>query len=73
LGKCLESEPDIIAALKRYERRRVRRTNMIVRLARLVGWVVQWENPVASRVRDAIIKRTPLSIKVRMLMWIIDY
>lgn len=73
LGKCLKSEPDIVAALKRYERRRVRRTNMITRLARLVGWVVQWENPMASRVRDAIIKRTPLSLKVRMLMWIIDY
>ena len=73
LGKCLESEPDIVAALKRYERRRVRRTNIITRLARLVGWVVQWKNPLASRVRDIIIKRTPLSIKVRMLMWIIDY
>jgi FAD-dependent urate hydroxylase len=73
LGKCLKSEPDIVAALKRYERRRVRRTNMITRLARLVGWVVQWENPMASRVRDALIKITPLNIKVRMLMWIIDY
>jgi FAD-dependent urate hydroxylase len=73
LGKCLKSEPDIVAALKRYERRRVRRTNMITRLARLVGWVVQWENPMASRVRDALIKRTPLSLKVRMLMWIVDY
>ena len=73
LGKCLKSEPDIVAALKRYERRRVRRTNMITRLARLVGWVVQWENPMASRVRDALIKITPLSLKVRMLMWIIDY
>jgi FAD-dependent urate hydroxylase len=73
LGKCLKSEPDIVAALKRYERQRVRRTNLITRLARLVGWVVQWENPMASRVRDALIKRTPLSLKVRMLMWIIDY
>jgi FAD-dependent urate hydroxylase len=73
LGKCLKSEPDIVAALKHYERRRVRRTNMITRLARLVGWVVQWENPMASRVRDIIIKRTPLSLKVRMLMWIVDY
>jgi len=73
LGKCLKSEPDIVAALKRYERQRVRRTNMITRLARLVGWVVQWENPMASRVRDALIKITPLSLKVRMLMWIVDY
>jgi len=73
LGKYLKSEPDIVAALKRYERRRVRRTNMIVRLARLVGWVVQWENPMASRVRDALIKITPLSLKVRMLMWIVNY
>src|SRR5258708_27671333 len=42
LGKCLKSEPDIVSALQLYKRRRVRRTNMITRLARLVRCGVQW-------------------------------
>ncbi len=73
LAECLAAETDIVSALKRYEKRRITRTKRITQLARLVGWVVQWENPMASWVRDAIIKITPVSLKVSMLMWIIDY
>lgn len=73
LAKCLNARTDIVSALKLYEKRRVRRTNRIALLARLVGKVVQWENPLASRIRNAIMKRIPVSLQLKVLMWIIDY
>jgi len=48
LAKCLNARMDIVSALKLYEKRRVRRTNRIALLARLVGKVVQWENPLSQ-------------------------
>jgi len=73
LGACLKAEGDIIAALKLYERRRVRRANSIARMARLVGQAVQLENPLVSNMRDAIMKRLPVSTQLKRLIWILDY
>jgi len=73
LGACLEAKEDIVAALKLYERRRVRRANSIARMARLVGQAVQVENPLVSNMRDAIMKRLPVSTQLKRLMWILDY
>ena len=73
LGACLEAERDIAAALKLYERRRVRRANSIARMARLVGQAVQLENPLVSNMRDAIMKRLPVSAQLKRLIWILDY
>ncbi len=73
LAECLKAEQDIVSALKHYEKRRVRRTNRVTLLARLVGQVVQWENPMACRIRNAFIKRTPVSLELKSVLWIIDY
>ena len=73
LAKCLKARTDIVSALKLYEKRRVRRTNRIALLARIVGKVIQWENPLASRIRNAIMKRIPVNLQLKVLMWIIDY
>lgn len=73
LAECLKAEPDIVSALKHYEKQRVRRTNRITLMARLVGQVVQWENPMACRIRNAIMKRTPVSLELKTVIWIIDY
>jgi 2-polyprenyl-6-methoxyphenol hydroxylase-like FAD-dependent oxidoreductase len=73
LAECLKAEQDIVSALKQYEKRRVRRTNRIRLMARLVGQVVQWENPTACRIRNAFIKRTPASLELKLVLWIIDY
>ena len=73
LGACLKAEADIAAALKLYERRRVRRANSIARMARLVGQAVQLENPLVSNMRDAIMKRLPVSTQLKRLIWILDY
>ncbi len=73
LGACLKAEPDIVTALKLYEKRRVRRTNMVAQLARLVGRVAQWEHPTVCGARNTIIKRIPVSLELKIMMWIIDY
>jgi 2-polyprenyl-6-methoxyphenol hydroxylase-like FAD-dependent oxidoreductase len=73
LGECLNKDTEIVAALKHYETRRAKRTNRIALLARLIGQVVQLENPAASGVRNAIMKSIPVSLQVKRLMWILDY
>jgi 2-polyprenyl-6-methoxyphenol hydroxylase-like FAD-dependent oxidoreductase len=74
LGACLKAEEDIAAALKVYEKRRVRHANAIAFLARLVGQIVQLENPGISNTRNVIMKRTPMStILKRLMLWMVDY
>jgi 2-polyprenyl-6-methoxyphenol hydroxylase-like FAD-dependent oxidoreductase len=73
LGECLKAETDISAALKLYEKRRVKRANSIALLAHNIGQVVQWENPVVSNVRNTIIKSVPMRFVVKRLIWIVDY
>jgi 2-polyprenyl-6-methoxyphenol hydroxylase-like FAD-dependent oxidoreductase len=73
LAECLKAEQDIVSALKVYEKRRITRTKRITLLARLIGKVVQWENPIACRIRNAFIKRTPVSLELKSVLWILDY
>jgi 2-polyprenyl-6-methoxyphenol hydroxylase-like FAD-dependent oxidoreductase len=73
LGECLKAETDIVAALKRYEKRRVTRANRISFLAHIIGQVVQWENPLLSESRNAIMKSIPVSLELKRLMWVLDY
>ena len=72
LGKCLKAETDIVATLKRYEKRRVTRANRIALLARMIGQAVQWGNPVLSVARNTLVSSFPVSAAKR-LMWIFDY
>ena len=60
-------------ALRLYERRRSRRANRIAELARRVGQVVQLENGLMSGLRDAVVKRLPVNVLLRSLMWILAY
>ena len=74
LGACLTAEENIVAALKLYEKRRVRRANAIAFLARLLGQIVQVEHPGISNIRDAIMKKIPISTQLkRPVLWILDY
>lgn len=73
LAHCLKDECDIVAALKLYETRRVKRANNIGRLAGLIGRVVQVENPRVSHVRNEIMKHIPVNLLLACLMWILSY
>ena len=59
LARCLAAEPDVPAALARYEARRRRRTARIVRESRWFGAVGQWAHPAAVAVRNALGRAMP--------------
>lgn len=59
LADCLRALPDVPSALRRYESlRRARAAHIALRAAHL-GWIGQWENALACRFRDFVVRRTP--------------
>jgi 2-polyprenyl-6-methoxyphenol hydroxylase-like FAD-dependent oxidoreductase len=56
LGKRLQSAPFVPLALRAYESARIPRANMFVRRSRAVGRIAQLENPIAVRLRNAIVR-----------------
>jgi 2-polyprenyl-6-methoxyphenol hydroxylase-like FAD-dependent oxidoreductase len=73
LARCLRAASTIPAALQRYERRRIKRTTMIATTSRRIGWVAQWQNPLACRLRDALMRRIPARVTLDGLTPIIGY
>jgi 2-polyprenyl-6-methoxyphenol hydroxylase-like FAD-dependent oxidoreductase len=67
LAHCLRVNADPGAAFEDYERRRFARANATVREAWLLGRMGQWANPLACRLRDALIRRTPERVRLRGL------
>lgn len=57
LARRLVAEPDPVAALRSYEAERKERTASMIKLARRIGSMAQWDNPLACRLRDQIWKR----------------
>jgi len=67
LTRALTEEDDILAALERYERHRKARTAWITSQSRRIGWLGQWQNPVACAIRDWLIRAAPPSFARRSL------
>jgi 2-polyprenyl-6-methoxyphenol hydroxylase-like FAD-dependent oxidoreductase len=61
LARCLAAEPELSAALARYQALRVPRANGFVSQSRRLGEVGQWENPLACWVRDRLFQLVPQS------------
>jgi 2-polyprenyl-6-methoxyphenol hydroxylase-like FAD-dependent oxidoreductase len=59
LADCLRAIADPVAALRRYEALRRRRTAGIVLRAYHLGWIGQWESALACRLRDRLVAWTP--------------
>ena len=59
LADCLRAVPDRSAALRRYEALRQRRTAGIVLRAWHLGWIGQWESPLACELRNRMVAWTP--------------
>lgn len=57
LAQQLAQLADLTDALRTYEARRIPRTTMIVNQSRRVGWVGQWQNPLAVALRNMLVKR----------------
>jgi 2-polyprenyl-6-methoxyphenol hydroxylase-like FAD-dependent oxidoreductase len=58
LAKCLKATPDVPAALREYETRRIPRTTSYVNLARRIGAMGRWEHPLACAARDRLMRLT---------------
>ncbi|MGY1714138.1 FAD-dependent monooxygenase [Geodermatophilus sp. SYSU D01106] len=64
------TDRDVGAALDAYDRLRRPRTRRIARRAHAVGQVAQARGPVASRLRDAVLRLTPPAAAARQLLGI---
>jgi 2-polyprenyl-6-methoxyphenol hydroxylase-like FAD-dependent oxidoreductase len=56
LARCLGGE--VVSSLRLYEARRIPRTAEVARRSRLAGRIVQLDNPLLCRLRDAVARRT---------------
>ncbi len=66
-------DPEPVAALRAYERRRRRRTASIVRRSRRMGRVMQLENPLLCAVRDNLAATVPSRLQLRLLDPVVGY
>ena len=73
LAGCLAAGGPIEAALRRYEAVRRPRTAAVVRASRNVGRIGQIQSPVLCRVRDLLLRVTPVAMTLRQLAPIVEY
>lgn len=57
LADLLAAERDVPAALRAYDRARLKRTNTIVHHSRLVARLSHTDNPIAGKLRDILVER----------------
>ena len=67
LGESLMRAPNLAEALELYERRRLRRANRVVAMARQATRGVQIDNPVLCAFRDRFASLLPRRVVLRML------
>lgn len=73
LAACLDKEHVVVAALKLYEARRMKRARNVARLAHVMGRAVQIENDMLAGTRNAIVKRVPPSFVIKRVLWILNH
>jgi 2-polyprenyl-6-methoxyphenol hydroxylase-like FAD-dependent oxidoreductase len=73
LARCLDSGDGVVPSLRLYEAIRIPRTSDVVRRSRLVGRIVQLENPLLCRLRDAVARSTSARAQIRQLQRIARY
>jgi 2-polyprenyl-6-methoxyphenol hydroxylase-like FAD-dependent oxidoreductase len=56
LSRCLSEEPDVAAALRAYERRRIPRATRMANMASLIGRAGRLENPAARAFRNRVMR-----------------
>ena len=76
LGRTLATHDDPVAALRAYERRRIKRANAVVRLSRQVGLLAQASNPLVCAFRGVVVRALPDRVQkaqqVRLIRWSMD-
>ncbi|WP_042454327.1 FAD-dependent monooxygenase [Neobacillus dielmonensis] len=72
LAKCLESSEAIETAFKAFERKRVRRTNKIIKMSKQVGQIAQLQNKWLIPLRNAVMKLVPPSVSMKRFEFLYD-
>lgn len=72
LGKSIDAEHNIIAALQRYEKRRIPRTSKIVVQSRRIGQMAQWSHPALCTLRTLLF-RSSAPFQTRILSRVLGY
>ncbi len=67
LAGCLRDGGDVARALRLYAERRRGRTAEVARRSRLLGRVVQLENPLLCAARNAAVRAMPVRLQLRQL------
>jgi len=62
LMEALKSEHHVHEAFNLYDKRRVRKTNKVIKLSRQIGWIAQWENPLLITFRNLAFPFVPKSL-----------
>jgi 2-polyprenyl-6-methoxyphenol hydroxylase-like FAD-dependent oxidoreductase len=73
LTRCVGEGDNIEAALRLYEERRSERAALVVQRSRLLGRIVQLENPLLCHLRNAATRAMPLRFQLRQLDPILGY
>ncbi len=73
LADCISINPNVEAALKAYEARRLERTSRVVEQSHRIGKMVQNANPVVCTLRNAVMRVMPASMQMKQLNWIIEH
>jgi 2-polyprenyl-6-methoxyphenol hydroxylase-like FAD-dependent oxidoreductase len=65
LARYLRSGDEVVPSLRLYETRRIPRTTYVVRRSRRAGRILQLENPLLCRLRDAVARSTSARAQLR--------
>ncbi|WP_018476755.1 FAD-dependent monooxygenase [Pontibacter roseus] len=67
LAQCLQQEPVLAKALRKYEKRRKGRTAKVIELSRMLGRVAHWRNPLLGRLRNTLFRAMPRFVTQRQM------
>jgi 2-polyprenyl-6-methoxyphenol hydroxylase-like FAD-dependent oxidoreductase len=73
LAKCVQREPSLRFALRRYESLRLHRTTHIQKRSLLMGRIGQWKNPFIVRGRQIVTRMLPTGLIERNLRRVYSY
>jgi 2-polyprenyl-6-methoxyphenol hydroxylase-like FAD-dependent oxidoreductase len=73
LAQCLKQHSCVVAALQTYQKRRVSRTNSIVRQSWRIGQIGQLQNPAICSLRDFMMKSLPTRMQLKQFERIVGY
>jgi 2-polyprenyl-6-methoxyphenol hydroxylase-like FAD-dependent oxidoreductase len=73
LARCVEREPSLITALRRYKALRFHRTRHIQKRSLLIGQIGQWQNSLFVTGRELVTRMLPSALIARNIRRVYSY